>query len=49
MNRLEKIFDAKKDTSEGIELEVPGILIEKNEDENFAVEFPDLIKATSLI
>jgi HTH-type transcriptional regulator / antitoxin HigA len=38
--RLEKIFDAKKGTAEGDELEVLGILIEKYEDEHFPIGFP---------
>ena len=45
MSRLEKIFDAKKSTPEGDELEVLGILIEKYEDEHFPVGFPDPVEA----
>ena len=43
--RLDKIFDAKKGSKEGDELEVLGILIEKYEDENFPIELPDPIEA----
>ncbi|MGA9213041.1 helix-turn-helix domain-containing protein [Kaistella sp.] len=45
LERLEKIFDAKKGTKEGDELEVLGILIEKYEDENFPIDLPDPIEA----
>ncbi|MFN5705107.1 MAG: type II toxin-antitoxin system HigA family antitoxin [bacterium] len=45
LNRLEIIFDAKRGTPEGDELEILGILIEKYENENFAIEFPDPIEA----
>ncbi len=45
MQRLEKIFDAKKGTLQGNELEVLGILIEKYEDEHFPIGFPDPIEA----
>ena len=43
--RLELIFDSKKGSSEGDELEILGILIEKYEDEQFPVGFPDPIEA----
>lgn len=43
--RLEEIFDAKKGTKEGDELEVLGILIEKYEDKNFPIDLPDPIEA----
>ncbi len=43
--RLEEIFDAKKGSTEGDELEVLGILIEKYEDEHFPINFPDPIEA----
>jgi HTH-type transcriptional regulator/antitoxin HigA len=43
--RLDKIFDAKKETPEGDELEVLGILIEKFESENYPIDFPDPIEA----
>lgn len=45
LERLEKIFDAKPGTKEGDELEVLGILIEKYENANFPVDFPDPIEA----
>ncbi|MGC4128337.1 MAG: helix-turn-helix domain-containing protein [Bergeyella sp.] len=45
LERLEEIFDAKPGTEEGDELEVLGILIEKYENENFPIEFPDPIEA----
>ncbi|MDQ3109956.1 MAG: helix-turn-helix domain-containing protein [Bacteroidota bacterium] len=45
LERLEFIFDAKKGSSEGDELEILGILIEKYEDEHFPVGFPDPIEA----
>jgi HTH-type transcriptional regulator/antitoxin HigA len=43
--RLELIFDAKKNSKEGDELEILGILIEKYEDEHFPIGFPDPIEA----
>src|SRR4051794_13716242 len=45
LQRLEAIFDAKKGSSEGDELEILSILIEKYEDENFPVGLPDPIEA----
>jgi HTH-type transcriptional regulator / antitoxin HigA len=45
LRRLESIFDSKKGSAKGDELEVLGILIEKYEDENFPVGFPDPIEA----
>ena len=45
LERLEVIFDAEPDTSEGDELEILGILIEKYENENFPIELPDPIEA----
>jgi HTH-type transcriptional regulator/antitoxin HigA len=45
LERLELIFDAKKNTSEGDELEILSILIEKYEDEHFPIGFPDPIEA----
>ena len=35
LERLEAIFDAKRDTSEGDELEILGILIEQYENKHF--------------
>lgn len=45
LERLETIFDAKKGSTEGDELEVLSILIEKYEDKRFAVGLPDPIEA----
>lgn len=45
LKRLEFIFDSKKGTSSGDELEILGILIEKYENEHFPVGFPDPIEA----
>ena len=45
LERLEVIFDAKKGTKEGDELEVLGILIEKYEDVYFPIDLPDPIEA----
>jgi HTH-type transcriptional regulator/antitoxin HigA len=45
LERLELIFDAKKGSIEGDELEILGILIEKYEDEHFPIGFPDPIEA----
>jgi len=45
MNRLEVIFDAKTGTQEGDELEVLGILIDKYEQENYPIGYPDPIEA----
>jgi len=39
LERLELIFDAKKGTSEGAELELLSLLIEKYEEENFPIDF----------
>lgn len=45
MLRLENIFDAKKGTPKGDELEILSLLIEKYEDEKFPIDFPDPIEA----
>jgi len=45
LNRLEIIFDAKKNSVEGDELEILSILIQKYEDANFPIGFPDPIEA----
>jgi HTH-type transcriptional regulator / antitoxin HigA len=45
LKRLEMIFDAKKGSAEGDELEVLGILIERYEDEHFPVGLPDPVEA----
>ena len=45
LDRLEMIFDAKPGTSQGDELEVLGILIDKYEQEHYRIDFPDPIEA----
>jgi HTH-type transcriptional regulator/antitoxin HigA len=45
LERLEVIFDAKKGTPEGDELELLGILIEQYENEHFPIDLPDPIEA----
>jgi HTH-type transcriptional regulator/antitoxin HigA len=45
LSRLEIIFDAKKGSSQGDELEVLSILIEKYENEYFPIGLPDPIEA----
>jgi HTH-type transcriptional regulator/antitoxin HigA len=45
LDRLEIIFDAKKGTPEGDELEILGILIEQYEEEHFPINLPDPIEA----
>ena len=45
LRRLEEIFDAKKGTQEGDELEVLAILVEHYENHNILVEMPDPIEA----
>ena len=41
LERLEVIFDSKKGTSEGKELEILGRLIEEYENEHFPINFPE--------
>ncbi len=43
--RLEVIFDSKKGTEKGDELEILGMLIENYENEKFAIGFPDPVEA----
>jgi len=43
--RLEIIFDAKKGTGKGDELEILGMLVDNYENENFPVGFPDPVEA----
>jgi len=43
--RFEVIFDAKKGTPEGDELEIMGILIDQYENEHFPINLPDPIEA----
>jgi len=45
LNRLEDIFDAKKGTEEGDELEILSILIDRYENEQFPIGMPDPIEA----
>src|SRR5690625_3466656 len=45
LKRLEQIFNAKKGTKEGDELEILGILIEKYEEEHFPIDLPDPVEA----
>lgn len=45
LERLEVIFDAKKNSKDGDELELLGILIEQYENENFPIDLPDPIEA----
>lgn len=45
LERLEVIFDAKKGSKEGDELEILGILIEQYENEHFPIDLPDPIEA----
>lgn len=45
MLRLEKLFDAKKGTPKGDELEILSLLIEQYEDKNFPIDLPDPIEA----
>jgi HTH-type transcriptional regulator/antitoxin HigA len=45
LERLEKIFDAKKGSPEGDELEILGILLDNYENEQFPIGFPDPIEA----
>jgi len=45
MTRLESLFDAKKGTPNGDELEILTLLIAKYEDENFPIELPDPVEA----
>jgi len=43
--RLEVIFDSKKGTANGDELEILGLLIDNYENEKFPVGFPDPVEA----
>jgi HTH-type transcriptional regulator/antitoxin HigA len=45
LGRLETIFDAKKGTDQGDELEILSILIDRYEIENFPIGMPDPIEA----
>ena len=45
LERLDVIFDAKKNSPEGDELEVLGILIDNYENSHFPIGFPDPVEA----
>jgi len=45
LNRLEEIFDSKKGTAEGDELEILSLLIENYENKRFSIEAPNPIDA----
>lgn len=45
MKRLEFLFDAKKGSPEGDELEILGILIDQYEKEHFPIGLPDPVEA----
>lgn len=45
LERLEIIFDAKKNTPQGDELEVLSLLIDRYENENFPIDLPDPVEA----
>ena len=45
LERLEIIFDSKKGSPEGDELEVLGILVDQYENEHFPIGLPDPIEA----
>jgi len=45
LDRLEVLFDAKKGTDEGDELEVLSILIDHYKSKNFPIDMPDPISA----
>tara|TARA_B110000971_G_C19779832_1_gene394777 strand:- start:259 stop:615 length:357 start_codon:yes stop_codon:yes gene_type:complete len=45
LERLELIFDAKRDTKEGDELEILAMVVDNYETEHFPIEMPDPIAA----
>lgn len=45
MQRLEYVFDAKRDTLEGDELELLSLVIDNYEKEHFPIDLPDPIEA----
>lgn len=45
LERIELIFDSKKGTEQGDELEILSILIEKYEDEKYPIDLPDPVEA----
>ena len=48
LTRLEMIFDSKKGTEKGDELDILGILPENYKNEKFPISFPDPIEAIKL-
>ena len=45
LDRLELIFDAKKGSSKGDELEILAMLVDNYENEHFPIGFPDPVEA----
>ncbi|MEY2829190.1 MAG: hypothetical protein RIQ33_1048 [Bacteroidota bacterium] len=45
LKRLDEIFDAKPNSAEGNELEILSLLIERYEQQNFPIDFPNPIEA----
>lgn len=45
LSRLEEIFDSKKGSEQGDELEILSILVDKYEKDNFPIDLPDPIEA----
>jgi HTH-type transcriptional regulator / antitoxin HigA len=45
LTRLEIIFDVKKGSAKGDELEILGMLVDNYENENFPIGFPDPVEA----
>ncbi|MFM7858092.1 MAG: type II toxin-antitoxin system HigA family antitoxin, partial [Flammeovirgaceae bacterium] len=45
LDRLDEIFDARKGTPEGDELEILGMLMEQYENEKFPIDLPDPVEA----
>lgn len=45
LKRLELIFDSKKGTMEGDELELLSLLIDQYENDKFPIDFPDPVEA----
>ena len=45
LSRLELIFDSRKGAPESDELEILGMLVDKYENENFPIGFPDPVEA----
>lgn len=46
LERLEKIFDAKRDTPDGDELELLSLLIDQYEKIHFPIDAPDRLEAS---